>query len=100
MSTTYGPEADGVTFDAERDAERLSSQRVRVLALMLDGEWRTLGQIATAVQGSEAGVSARLRDFRKSRFGGYQVERQRVTGGLWQYRVLLPEPERSPGWLF
>jgi hypothetical protein len=103
MSILYSDHFDGATFDSTEDAERLSSQAVRVLALMLDGEWRTLATIADAVSGSEAGVSARLRDLRKVRFGAYQVERRRVEGahGLHEYRVLLPEPEVVlDGWLF
>jgi biotin operon repressor len=86
--------ADGETFEAEHDAERLGTQLVRVLALMRDGEWRTLRQIADAVGGSEAGVSARLRDLRKTRHGGYTVDRERrgdPTRGLWYYRVRIEE---------
>jgi hypothetical protein len=78
-----------------KDAERLSSQLLRVERLMQDGEWRTLASIASAVGGSEAGVSARLRDLRKPRFGGYQVERRRIVRfslGLWQYRLRPPVP--------
>lgn len=81
---------DGRTFDTERDAERLEGQLARVEALMLDGYWRSLATIAAAVSGSEAGVSARLRDLRKTRFGGYIVERRRVTDSLHEYRVVRP----------
>lgn len=88
---------DGQTFDAERDAVRLTGQLHRVKALMADGGWRTLREIADAVGGSEAGVSARLRDMRKSRFGGCEVVRARVDGGLYRYRVVPPPP---PGQLF
>jgi biotin operon repressor len=83
---------DGATFDQERDGPRLSSQLVRVQQLMMDGHWRTLEQIAEAVGSSEAGVSARLRDLRKLRFGGYQVDRQHLSGGLFRYRVRPPAP--------
>jgi hypothetical protein len=79
---------DGITYNATQDETRLSGQLQRVKTLMLDGQWRTLAQIATAVCGSEAGVSARLRDCRKVRFGAHTVERRRVDGGLWQYRVI------------
>lgn len=72
------------------DAERLTSQLERVRKFMADGEWRRLNQISAAVRGSEAGVSARLRDLRKARFGGYTVERKRLVGGLWVYRILPP----------
>ena len=37
--------------------------------------------------GSEAGISARLRDLRKEKFGGYSIERKRSDEGLWWYRM-------------
>lgn len=82
----------GETFDPALDGPRLISQLEAVRALMIDGQWRTLPFIAGYVQGSEAGVSARLRDLRKPQHGRYQVERRRVMGGLYEYRVLPPVP--------
>ena len=87
---------DGGTFDRERDADRLRGQLDRVKGLMLDGHWRQLSEIARAVRGSEAGVSARLRDMRKSRFGGFIVERRYVRGGLHEYRVIRSTPVNLP----
>ena len=83
------PHFDGATYEPAHDQARLSTQLGAVKALMGDGRWRTLTQIRAAVGGSEAGVSARLRDLRKPRFGGYTVERQRVDGGLYEYRMAL-----------
>ena len=83
---------DGRTFEPENDRDRLVGQLDRVRALMLDGMWRDLASIRADVGGSEAGISARLRDLRKGSFGGYQVERRRVHGGLFEYRVLPPIP--------
>lgn len=80
---------DGPTYEPEKDQVRLGKQMGLVKGLMLDGRWRGLEEIAEAVGGSEAGVSARLRDLRKSRFGGHTVERRRVDGGLFEYRVLI-----------
>lgn len=40
-----------------------------------------------------ASISARLRDLRKPKFGGYVVERRRRTVGTWEYRVSLPAEE-------
>lgn len=77
------------------DVQRLGSQLERVKQAMNNGSWWTLAELATAVNGSEAGVSARLRDLRKPRFGGYRVERRRIVKwslGLWQYRLLPPLP--------
>ena len=47
-----------------------------VLNLMLDGRWRTLEQIATRLEQPIQSVSARLRDLRKRRYGGWNVSRQ------------------------
>ena len=90
---------DGATFDAARDGERLASQLDRVKQLMADGEWRTLSQIVGAVGGTEASVSARLRDFRKHKFGGHDVQRRHVVRGLFQYR-LVPQHVARQGVLF
>lgn len=71
-----------------QDHVRLSGQLEKVKALMADEQWRTLKEIAVAVHGSEAGVSARLRDLRKAPLNMI-VERQRLNDrGLWIYRVL------------
>lgn len=85
-------EFDGATYTPSLDQSRLSNQLTRVVGLMVDGEWRTLRGIADAVQAPEASVSARLRDLRKPKFGGWKVERQRATAGLHEYRLLLPDP--------
>ena len=82
-------EPDGSTFDANLDGARLTGQHAKVKGLMADGRWRTLARIAEVVGGSEAGVSARLRDLRKSKFGGHTVDRRRLSGGLYEYRVIL-----------
>jgi hypothetical protein len=81
------PAFDGETFDHERDQARLSGQLARVLALMRDQHWRTLDEIRAVVGGSEAAISARLRDLRKVKFGRYAVERRHVHDGLFEYRV-------------
>lgn len=69
------PVFDGASYSPELDATRLITQFTRVRALMLDGKWRTLSEIHREVGGSEAGISARLRDLRKARNGGWNVER-------------------------
>jgi len=60
---------DGKTFDQVKDGKRLTSQLERVKKLMKDHQWRTLSHIHNVVGGSEAGISARLRDLRKLKFG-------------------------------
>ena len=79
----------GETYDPALDGDRLRAQLARVKRLMRDGHWRTLADIAVVARGSEAGVSARLRDLRKQKFGGHTVERRRLFGGLHEYRLIL-----------
>jgi hypothetical protein len=59
-------------------------------ALMSDGKPLTLRQIAEAVNGSEAGVSARLRDLRKERFGRHLIIAEPFINqpGLWASRLV------------
>jgi hypothetical protein len=67
---TTSPRFDGATLDIERDQSRLARQLTAVRLLMLDGQWRTLGQIHDLTGYPESSVSARLRDLRKLKFGG------------------------------
>jgi len=84
---------DGVTYEPVHDRVRLTGQLERVFVYMSDEAWHFLSAIAAGARGSEASVSARLRDLRKPKFGAYVVQRQRVTGGLWKYRLVLPPLE-------
>lgn len=77
----------GQTFEAEQDGKRLTSHLQKVFDLMKDNRWRTLRQISDAVGCTEASASARLRDLRKSWAGGHIVDRRRVAGGQYEYRV-------------
>lgn len=82
---------DGKTFDPAVDFMRLNTQLARVWRLMKANHWMTLDQIRRYCGGSEAGISARLRDLRKARFGGHTIERRRrgnPKDGLWEYRLL------------
>lgn len=82
---------DGDTYEPEHDGLRLGAQASAVFGLMVDGRWRTLGEIVVAIgSGSEAGVSARLRDFRKQKFGGHVVNRRRrgvESVGCFEYQL-------------
>ncbi len=90
---------DGKTFDQKLDRKRLNSQLSLVMARMSDAKWRTLQEIkagipgvdyGTPIPGSEASISARLRDLRKVKFGGFVIERRRRgdgAKGLWEYRM-------------
>lgn len=79
---------DGETYDEDRDGERLGAQLLAVRDAFLDRQWHYLADLATAAHASEASVSARIRDLRKRRFGGYTIEREYVSGGLWRYRMI------------
>jgi hypothetical protein len=87
---------DGATYDPALDGPRLGGQLAAVRRALASGGWWTLRELSTFCGGSEAGVSARLRDLRKAKFGGHEVDRERVPGGsgLWRYR-LLPKMEVS-----
>jgi hypothetical protein len=90
--TPYAPTPlrafDGHTYDPGLDYARLKGQLQRVNAFMSDGRFHTLDEIARAAGGTEASVSARLRDFRKAKYGAHAVERERVAGGLYRYRLV------------
>ena len=85
------------TFDARLDGPRIATLLDCVREVMAGGEWLTLGEIrrecaARGVHGSEAGISARIRDLRKPQHGGRDVERRRrgePSNGLWEYRLVL-----------
>lgn len=73
------------------DIVRMGKQRATVLAYMAGGAWWTLADLAEATDYPEASLSARLRDFRKPKYGAHTVERRR-TGpgrGTWEYRLTL-----------
>lgn len=81
----------GVTFDENRDGDRLRAQLHRVRTLMWDQAWRTLAEISAVTGDPEASISARLRDLRKKKFGEH-VMNARIRGpqelGLWEYQVI------------
>lgn len=85
------PRFDGDTLE-EQDHARLGRQLLAVKRLMADGQWRTLADIAGALEIPEASGSSRLRDLRKAKFGAYVVERRRseTVPGLFCYRLLPP----------
>ena len=95
--STFG----GVTYEEELDGKRLGKQleavRVRLLLASSVGRWLTLAEMERLFSGRypQASISARLRDLRKPRFGGYIVERRRrleAERGIFEYRVVKPSP--------
>jgi hypothetical protein len=90
----------GETYDESQDGDRLRAQFAAVFALMSDGEWRTLNEIRAQTGGvwETQSLSARLRDFRKPKFGAHIVDKERVPGanGLWRYRLItVPDEEKE-----
>jgi hypothetical protein len=69
---------DGATYDPSLDGPRLRTLHAKVFAFMRSGRWCTFREIQDVCGGSEAGISARLRDFRKAAHGGHTVERRRL----------------------
>jgi len=79
---------DGATFDPAKDQLRLQGQLSRVFTAMSDHQWWTLADLQKECGGSEAGISARIRDLRKERWGAHEIERRRVSdSGLYEYRL-------------
>lgn len=92
------PDFDGKTFNREHDKSRLATQLLAVKMVMLDGVWRSPKEIAKAAEiGHGAGITARIRDLRKTKFGGYVIQVRRrhpVNSGIFEYRLLKPtDPE-------
>ena len=81
-------EFDGYTYEPERDGDRLRAQLARVWTVMRDSRWRTLEDISQATGDPSQSISARLRDFRKRKFGRHLVERRYLHDGLWEYRLV------------
>ena len=83
------PQLD-LTFEPQLDRDRLAFLLGAVLDQLRTGAWRTLEELRERIgKGSEAGISARLRELRKL---GFTIERRRrphVPGerGLFEYRL-------------
>lgn len=83
---------DGDTYDPALDGARLTRQSGRVFEVMRHGGWWTHGEIGEHVPGSLTGISARVRDFKKAKFGGYEVQKRHrgdPRDGLYEYRLIV-----------
>lgn len=92
------PKFDGDTIIEGWDAERLTGQWKRVYDVMKSGDWYTLSELMhiifvhTGHNDSMTGISARIRDFRKARFGGHVVNSRRrgdPKRGLHEYQLVV-----------
>ena len=98
METTFGPAYEEL-LDGKRIPNQMRTIRVYMLEKMIDGLWCTLEEISSWTGIPEASVSAQLRHLRKTRFGGYVVEKRR-RGQLWEYQVSKPTDENGQTSLF
>lgn len=90
------PHFNGPDYEPALDHARLTRQVDRIRQLMLDGQWRTLYEIAEATGDPESSISAQLRHLRKLRFGSYLLEKRRrgePKEGLFEYRLLPSDTE-------
>lgn len=87
LSEALSGDFDGSTYEPRLDHARLSGQLKNVFLAMSDHRWWTLAELAVRSGGTEASISARIRDLRKSRFGGHVIDRRRTDRGLFEYRL-------------
>lgn len=83
------PKQMGATFDPALDTDRLTTLLKRVYGALEGGAWLTLGELYIKCGGSEAGISARIRQLRNDH--GFTIERRRrgdPTRGLHEYRLV------------
>lgn len=82
---------DGAEAQERHDHLRMERQHDRVRKAMVDGNWRTLQEIADLTKDPVASISAQLRHLRKPKFGSWIVERRARHGnrerGLFEYRL-------------
>lgn len=83
----HSREFGGATYNEARDGDRLKAQIGRVRTVMKQSGWITLESLAKQTGDPQASVSARLRDLRKTQFGGYTIERRYKDRGIWEYRL-------------
>jgi hypothetical protein len=69
---------------------RLGTQMAAVYKIMRDGQWHTPPEIMARVVGGTAAITARIRDLRKEKFGGFTIERDYIERGLYRYRMIDP----------
>jgi hypothetical protein len=84
------PAFDGVTYDHDRDYERLMSQLNQVFEIMKDGKWYTIQDVTARVtHGTETSISEKIRSLRKDKHGAHTVERRYLSNGLYEYKLTV-----------
>lgn len=88
------PECFGATYSPEEDGLRMNTQLWAVWHAMRRGDWVTLPALRACCPGLETSISARIRQIRSwlQDTGRGTVEGERLTGGLWRYRIVRTWP--------
>ena len=81
---------DGVDVKPGVDNVRLNGQLLDIFECISDMGWYSLKDIEEETGHGQASISAQLRNLRKSRFGGYIIDRKRAFdgSGLYLYRLV------------
>lgn len=87
MTSMLDGDRDGTTYEHDVDYQRLNDQMRRVFDAICDRQWHSLSELSATTGDPEASVSARLRDLRKVKFGGWRIESERFSGGWFRYRL-------------
>lgn len=69
------------------DRKRRATQRAGVMRALNRGRWLSLKDFQ-GVKGSDSGISARIRDARKPKFGGHKIVCRRDEGGVYRYKLV------------
>jgi hypothetical protein len=93
LSWTPAPQSilgprDGITYDEAKDRKRLDKQSQACWQFMADEQWHVPREIESATGYSWASINARLRDWRKEKHGGHTVLRERLSQGLFRYKLI------------
>ena len=67
-----------------------------VWRVMADGNWHTLKEISEKSGYSEASVSAQLRDYRKTRYGGHTVDMRSAKVQTHEREIFAKEYKLVP----
>ena len=70
------------------DRKKRTSQRQGVWATIKSGRWIDLYDLRARVKGSDAALTARIRDLRKKAHGKHKVLCERFADGVYRYRLV------------
>ena len=87
MKAQFSLRFDGSDYVHKRDGIRLTGQLERVFDVMKSGQWISLRELSDRAKCPEASASAQMRNLRKERFGGFEVEKKYTHLGLFLYRL-------------